>query len=217
MTFDAPLVAAATIMRAGLDPRACSVDDAVHQLQLAHVLLDGGFDGGATLEEALAGGDHGLGTVDRLDGELVVVDGEPWRVDWRGTAELMPLSTRTPFAIVSTLDSPTQIRVQDIDLDQVKIIVEQLVGDPGAIVSVRLEGSFNRVLVRSVKPQMKFAGNTSLSMESSLAFDSRNSSRVPRLPDSTCMDSITCEQPADITTKCTFVMRNLVSEFLVML
>ena len=153
MTFDAPLVAAATIMRAGLDPRACSVDDAVHQLQLAHVLLDGGFDGVATLEEALAGGDHGLGTVDRLDGELVVVDGEPWRVDWHGAAELMPLSTRTPFAIVSTLDSPTHIRVQDIDLDQVKIIVEQLVGDPGAIVSVRLEGSFNRVLVRSVKPQ----------------------------------------------------------------
>jgi acetolactate decarboxylase len=154
MTFDASLVAAATIKRAGLDPADCSVDDAVHQLQLAHVLLDGGFDGVATLAEALAGGDHGLGTVDHLDGELVVVDGEPWRVDWHGTAELMPPETRTPFAIVSTLESPMTQRIQDVDLDQVKIIVEQLVGDPGAIVSVRLEGSFNRVLVRSVKPQV---------------------------------------------------------------
>ena len=153
MTFDAALVAAATIKRAGLNPTDCSVDDAVHQLQLAHVLLDGGFDGVATLAEALAGGDHGLGTVDRLDGELVVVDGEPWRVDWHGTAELMPPETRTPFAIVSTLDSPITQRLQDVNLDDVKLIVEQLVGDPGAIASVRLEGSFTRVLVRSVKPQ----------------------------------------------------------------
>ena len=153
MTFDAALVAAATIRRAGLDPRACSADDAVHQLQLAHVLLDGGFDGVATLAEALAGGDHGLGTVDRLDGELVVVDGEPWRVDWHGTAELMTPDTRTPFAIVSTLDSPITRRLQDVDLDQLKIIVEELVDDAGAIASVRLEGSFSRVLVRSVKPQ----------------------------------------------------------------
>ena len=153
MTFDAALIAAATIKRAGMDPRECSMDDAVHQLQLAHVLLDGGFDGVATLAEALAGGDHGLGTVDRLDGELVVVDGQPWRVDWHGMAELMPLTTRTPFAVVSTLDHPTTIRVQNIKLDELKVIVEQLIDDSGAIASVRVEGSFHQVLVRSVKPQ----------------------------------------------------------------
>ena len=153
MTFDAALVAAATITRAGMDPRECSIDDAIHQLQLAHVLLDGGFDGVATLAEALAAGDHGLGTVDRLDGELVVVDGQPWRVDWHGTAELMPLTTRTPFAVVSTLDRPTTMRVKDIKLEELKLLVEQLVDDPGAIASVRVEGSFHQVLVRSVKPQ----------------------------------------------------------------
>jgi acetolactate decarboxylase len=154
VTLDAPLVAAATLRRThGIDPRQCDAADVTHQLQLAHVLLDGGFDGVATLAEALAGGDHGLGTVDRLDGELVVVDGEPWRVDWHGAAELMPLDTRTPFVVVSTLDSPTTVRLRDVDRAGVVAAIEDLVDDPGAVVSVRLEGAFSWVLVRSVPPQ----------------------------------------------------------------
>ncbi len=154
MTFDAPLVAAATLRRAhGIDPRECPAADVTHQLQLAHVLLDGGFDGVATLEEAMAGGDHGLGTIDRLDGELVIVDGEPWRVDWHGVAELMPLETRTPFVIVSTLDSPRTVRLRDVGTEAMAAAIEDLVDDPGAVVSVRLEGVFTSVLMRSVRPQ----------------------------------------------------------------
>lgn len=154
VTLDAPLVAAATLRRThGTDPRLCTASDVTHQLQLAHVLLDGGFDGVATLAEALAGGDHGLGTVDRLDGELVVVDGEPWRVDHHGVASLMPLDTRTPFVVVSTLESPRTVRLQDVTREQVALAVEDLVDDPGAVVSVRLEGAFRSVLVRSVPPQ----------------------------------------------------------------
>ena len=154
MTLDAHLVAATTLRTArGVDPRSCPQDEVTHQLQLAHVLLDGGYEGVATLEEALAGGDHGLGTVDRLDGELVVVDGEPWRVDWHGVATLMPPETRTPFVVVSTLESPRTMRVQDASREQVVDMIESLVDDPGAVVSVRLEGSFTSVLVRSVPPQ----------------------------------------------------------------
>lgn len=154
MTFDAPLVAAATLRRSrGIDPRQCSARDVTHQLQLAHVLLDGGYDGVATLAEALAGGDHGLGTVEHLDGELVVVDGEPWRFDWHGAAEILPLQTRTPFVVVSTLDRPRTVRLSDVDRTGVIAAIEDLVDDPGAVVSVRLEGAFHSVLVRSVPPQ----------------------------------------------------------------
>lgn len=152
--MDAPLVAAASLRRTyGVDPRQCETSEVTHQLSLAHVLLDGGYDGVATLEEALAAGDHGLGTVDRLDGELVVVDGEPWRVDHHGEAMLMPLETRTPFVVVSTLESPRTVRLRDLTREQVAAAIEDLADDPGAVVAVRLEGIFDSVLVRSVPAQ----------------------------------------------------------------
>lgn len=152
--MDAPLVAAATLRRAyRSDPRSCEAGEVTRQLQLAHVLLDGGYDGVTTLDEALAGGDIGLGTVDRLDGELVVVDGEPWRVDFEGRAEIMPGTTRTPFAVVSSLDDPRTQRLRDVSREQVLACIQDVVGDPGAVITVRLEGVFDRVLVRSVPAQ----------------------------------------------------------------
>ena len=54
MGLDPALVAAATLRRVHGTGAACSAEDAVFQLSLAHVLLDGGFDGVATLAEALA-------------------------------------------------------------------------------------------------------------------------------------------------------------------
>ena len=154
MGFDAGLVAAATLQRAtGLDPTTCSASDATHQLQLAHVLLDGGYDGVATVEEAIAGGDHGLGTFDRLDGEMIVLDGDPWQVNWQGIASIMPPETRTPFVSVSTMHAPRTQRLQDVTWDQTALAIESLVDDPGAIITVRIEGEFDHALTRSVPPQ----------------------------------------------------------------
>lgn len=154
MGLDASLVAAATLRTArGAAPGPQDDAEATYQLQLAHVLLDGGYDGVATLGEALAAGDHGLGTVDRLDGELVVVDGEPWRVDWQGTAEVMAPETLTPFVVVSTMEQPRTARLRDASRDDVVAAVEELVHDAGAVVAVRLEGAFTHALVRSVPPQ----------------------------------------------------------------
>ncbi len=153
MGLDPSLTAAATLHRRRLAGADCTLDDAVYQVSLAHVLLDGGYDGVTTLDEALQGGDHGLGTVDRLDGELVVVDGVPWRVDWHGHAEVMPGETLTPFTVVTTMERPQRQRVRDLDRASVADLIEGMVDDPDGVVAVRIEGRFEWVLVRSVPPQ----------------------------------------------------------------
>lgn len=154
VTLDPRLAAATALHRSrGASPDGCSVSDQTYQLQLAHVLLDGGYDGVATLGDVLAGGDHGLGTVDRLDGELVIVDGEPWRIDSHGVAELMPAETRTPFAIVSSLDDPKEVHLDHCTLAEVQSAIEVLVDAPDAVLAVRLEGAFDYVHVRSVPAQ----------------------------------------------------------------
>lgn len=155
MGLDPQLAAAVTLRRQrGLDG-VCEAHDEVFQLSLANVLLDGGFDGIVSLAEVMPAGDHGLGTVDRLDGELVVVDGEPWRIPATGRAERVPLETLTPFVVLTTMQDPIRVRVRDISRDEALAEIERLVDDPSAVVAVRLEGLFSRVLVRSVPAQEK--------------------------------------------------------------
>ena len=87
-------------------------------------------------------GDHGLGTLDRLDGELVIVDGVPWQVDHTGTANRVPLDARTPFVVLTTMEDPVRVRLRDMDRAEVAAEIERLVdsavGD--GVVAVRLEG-----------------------------------------------------------------------------
>ena len=153
MGLDAELTAALTLRRqrgVGVD---CSAHDALFQLSLASVLLDGGYDGLVTIGEVMPAGDHGLGTVHRLDGELIVVDGGPWRVDVTGRASVVSPQTTTPFVVLTTMESPVVTRVRDLSRDGLIARIEELVDDPGAVVGVRVEGRFRRVLVRSVPAQ----------------------------------------------------------------
>ena len=153
MGLDAGLTAAVTLRRQRGATLDCSAHDALFQLSLANVLLDGGYDGLVTIGEVMPAGDHGLGTVHRLDGELIVVDGIPWRVDVTGTASIVDPATTTPFVVLTTMESPTVTRVRDLSRDGLLARIEELVDDPGAVVAVRVEGRFRRVLVRSVPAQ----------------------------------------------------------------
>lgn len=157
MGLDPALTAAITQTRRRLSAMAgspnCGADDEIFQLSLAHVLLDGAYDGVVPLSEVLDHGDHGLGTVDRLDGELVVVDGIPWQVDFTGTARILPPHTLCPFVVLTTMQSPMRRRLTDCSRDDVLNHIDAMVGDPGVIAAVRLEGTFRRVLVRSVPAQ----------------------------------------------------------------
>ena len=50
-------------------------------------LLDGAFDGDLSFAELAEHGDLGLGTLNRLDGEMIALDGEFFRADVDGAIQ----------------------------------------------------------------------------------------------------------------------------------
>ena len=56
--------------------RAQHPEHELFQTSTVQALLAGAYDGDVTLAEILEHGDLGLGTLDGLDGELIVLDGE---------------------------------------------------------------------------------------------------------------------------------------------
>ena len=74
----------------------------IFQVSVMSALLDGVYDGEMTIGELLTHGDFGLGTVDALDGELLVLDGRPHQLHTDGGVEIADPAIRTPFAVITT-------------------------------------------------------------------------------------------------------------------
>lgn len=75
-------------------------------------LLNANYDGWVTLGELRKHGDFGIGTFHALDGELVVVDGQAYRVGADGGVSPAPDLALTPFATVTAF-RPGRTWVQD--------------------------------------------------------------------------------------------------------
>src|ERR1700722_6871411 len=79
------------------------------QTSTIQALLGGAFDGDVTLNELVAHGDLGLGTLNGLDGELIVIDGEVFKAELDCTLSRPDLQSLTPYAVVVPFTpGPTQ-------------------------------------------------------------------------------------------------------------
>lgn len=130
-----------------------AVERTAFQVGTLDALIDGRYDGDTTMRELLAHGDLGLGTVQHLGGELIVVDGAAYVVDADGAVHEVPPDRRTPFAVVcrfaaavhAVLDGPMPLLAVQQALDAL--------APHTAVVAVRVDGTFSHLRLRSVREQ----------------------------------------------------------------
>jgi len=126
------------------------------QFSTIPALLAGLYDGEWTCAEVLTNGDLGLGTFDRLDGEMIVLDGRCYRARSDGTVSRVAAGEKTPFASVTFFEP---------DLVLTNLVAENLAGLLAALdarlpslnlaYAMRMDGAFAYVKTRSVPPQQK--------------------------------------------------------------
>ena len=114
-------------------------------------LLDGAYDGDLTFAELAEHGDLGLGTLNRLDGEMIAVDGRFYRADLDGRMEEIDPGARTPFAVV-VFFSPTVDVTIGSTADALEAVERHRPSGAPAF-AVRLDGTFELVRARSVPRQ----------------------------------------------------------------
>jgi acetolactate decarboxylase len=124
------------------------------QTSTVGALLGGAFDGDVTLAELIANGDLGLGTLDGLDGELIVIDGVPWKADVDAALSRPSLSSTTPYAVVVPFSAgePVVLRgpFSSSDLED---RLSHRVDAATRPTAIRIDGRFETVHVRSVPKQ----------------------------------------------------------------
>ncbi|MBK5218235.1 MAG: acetolactate decarboxylase [Thermoleophilia bacterium] len=117
-------------------------------------LLDGAFDGDLSFAELAEHGDLGLGTLNRLDGEMIALDGEFLRADVEGRVHPIAAEAKTPFAVVTRFEPTIDARIEG-SLGHAELLarLDQLVPAGASSCAVRLDGTFELVRARSVPAQ----------------------------------------------------------------
>ena len=129
-------------------------DHELFQTSTVEALLAGAFDGDVTLGEVLEHGDLGLGTLNGLDGELIVIERVAWQATLDGSLRRPGPGSKTPYAVVVpfTPGDPVSLRgpTSEADLDG---HLRHHIGEAERPIAVRIDGRFEQAHVRSVPKQ----------------------------------------------------------------
>ena len=137
--------------------RELGPEHAAHELfqtSTVTALVGGAFEGDVTLAELLEHGDLGLGTLNGLDGELIVLDGEVWKASVDASLTRPELAARTPYAVVVPFSpgEPVALAGPFADAD-LEARLSHRVDGARRPTAIRIDGRFESVTVRSVPKQ----------------------------------------------------------------
>jgi acetolactate decarboxylase len=117
-------------------------------------LLEGAYDGDLSFAELAEHGDLGLGTLNRLDGEMIALDGEFWRADVEGRVHPIAPGEKTPFAVVTRFEPTIEAELEGAPTHAALLErLDELVPAGASSCAVRLDGRFELVRARSVPAQ----------------------------------------------------------------
>lgn len=137
-----------------IDPHA-PWREVVTQVSTYPALAAGHYAGRVAVSNLLAHGDHGLGTFDGLDGELVLHTGAVYRVDAAGAATRVAPEVTVPFAQVTWFAPDVMYNVTDVDQARFHNMMNWKQPDAGRIQALRVSGRFTALKVRSVPRQVE--------------------------------------------------------------
>jgi acetolactate decarboxylase len=123
------------------------------QVSVLNDLMIGSYGGVMPIPELLHCGDFGLGTLDHLDGELIVLDGHAYQVRGDGGVEVGS-DRSTPFALVTTFEPDGSLPCPRVDnLAGLDARLDDVLGPKNNFLAVRVDGRFAAITLLSVHRQ----------------------------------------------------------------
>jgi acetolactate decarboxylase len=127
--------------------------DFMYQYSIIDALMAGVFDGDLTIGKLKGKGDFGIGTFNRVDGELMMDQGRVYKTSYDGSVKEVPDSDSTSVAFVKFFKSDTVMNLTGKNLTYEKVqeyLLEKL--NPNAIYALRIKGRFAAMTTRAEKP-----------------------------------------------------------------
>ena len=128
----------------------------LYQTGTIRSLFKGVYDGDISFAELAHYGDFGLGTFDKVSGEMVAFDGHFYRIDSSGKASPAHSEARTPFSVITRFQAAQGFSMQDVDtFKTMQSVLEDTFESRNLMYAIRIDGLFSGMRVRSVHHQRK--------------------------------------------------------------
>lgn len=79
----------------------------------AESLLSGNYDGQTCIDEVLKSGNFGLGTLNGLKGELIILDGVAYAANGDGNLQLVEKTAKTPFTTITNFEKHLSVEIHE--------------------------------------------------------------------------------------------------------
>lgn len=130
--------------------------DTITQTSTIDALLAGQYDGILPCSELLKHGNFGIGTFDRLDGEMIILDGTVYQVRSDGRVYTPARSLLSPFAAVCNFKPDTSLAITNtLTFQDVEAWLNREQPNTNSFCAIRIDGTFAKVRTRSVPAQSK--------------------------------------------------------------
>ena len=126
------------------------------QVSTYNRLAAGYYGGGITVEELLQHGDFGIGTIEGIDGEMIIVDGVAYRAGTDLKPEKVEAGAMVPFAMVCHYSYYFNDGSQEWDnYTEIKENLSSLADHPSTsiVCAVMIDMEFDSLTIRSVPGQ----------------------------------------------------------------
>jgi acetolactate decarboxylase len=128
------------------------VQHTLYQVSTATALVEGIYQGAVQIAALREHGDLGLGTFERLDGEMVVVDGHFYQVRSDGSVREVQDNVLSPFAAVTAFSPDQSITLENCpDLSYLTSQFDALRQSDNFFYALRVDGTFDYIHARAMR------------------------------------------------------------------
>ena len=130
--------------------------DELFQVSILQALSLGNYHGSISVDEFKTHGDIGLGTFDRLNGEMIMIDGTVYRAD--GDGEITEVTNDTiPFGNAAFIEGGEEVAISADSIDTLRAELNECIKKNGInhMYAIRMNGLYDRIKVRSIRAQEK--------------------------------------------------------------
>jgi acetolactate decarboxylase len=129
------------------------MSNVIYQTGTINSLLEAVYSGDKTVGDLLLHGDFGLGTYDRVDGEMIVCDGVCYHASGDGTLDIAADQLKTPFAVVSKFHPHKTLAVKDLSFTELEEHLLPYFVSPNIAYAIKVKARFRQISLRSEECQ----------------------------------------------------------------